>query len=528
MSLSSVSSKAVLSNPLVLCILDGWGEREESSNNAIKLATTPNWDMLVKTGFKSQLEASESAVGLPDGQMGNSEVGHLSLGSGRVIFQSLPRINKAISEKTLLENPVLKDLIETLQKNKKACHLMGLFSSGGVHSHMNHLRALIEILNAQGIPLYLHLFLDGRDTAPTSALNDYETFFDGLFEHLSPDSFVHVASIAGRFYGMDRDKRWDRVEKAFKAIAYGEGVRSSSPLEALQLSYGEKITDEFVFPTVIGDYSGIQEGDGLLCFNFRADRVLEIMEALVVPDFHFFDRKSDPCFSKVVGMTKYSDHLMHWMEALFLPEKLDDVLGEVISRGGLTQLHLAETEKYAHVTFFFNGGREAPFLGEDRILIPSPKVSTYDLKPEMSAFEITETLLDALLKKQYDVYIVNFANADMVGHTGNLKASIQAVEVLDDCLGKILKGVQETESILLITADHGNIEKMENEIANEPDTSHTCFPVPCILINVPTDKRVQGLKNGILADVAPTVLDLIGLSIPDKMTGHSLLIAKGR
>ncbi|MBS0186206.1 MAG: 2,3-bisphosphoglycerate-independent phosphoglycerate mutase [Proteobacteria bacterium] len=527
MSLRSSPSHALLKHPLVLCILDGWGEGEENVYNAINEAKTPNWDAFMKKAFKSSLEASESFVGLPAGQMGNSEVGHLALGSGRVILQSLPRINKAISEKTLSENPALQDLILTLQTNKKACHLMGLFSPGGVHSHMNHLKVLIEILNAQRIPLYLHLFLDGRDTPPTSALGYYEAFFDPLFQKLSTDSFVHVATLAGRFYGMDRDKRWPRVEKAFNAIAYGEGVKSSSALETFEISYAEKITDEFIFPTVIGDYSGVQEGDGLLCFNFRADRVIEILEALIVPNFHSFDRKSNLKFSKVVGMTKYSDHLTPWMETLFLPEKVEKTLGEVISKEGLTQLHLAETEKYAHVTFFFNGGREAPFLGEDRILIPSPKVSTYDLKPEMSAYEITEALLEALSKKQYDVYIVNFANADMVGHTGNLQASIQAVEVLDACLGKILKGVQETDSILLITADHGNIEKMEEDDTKAPHTAHTCSPVPCLLMNIPLEKGIQGLQNGTLADVAPTILDLMDLPIPNEMTGHSLLIRKG-
>ncbi len=521
------SSSAILSHPLVLCILDGWGEGNEgSSSNAIEKAQTPNWDKFLNIGFKSQLNASESFVGLPEGQMGNSEVGHLTLGSGRVIFQSLPRINKAIAEKILEENPILKNLIETLQKNKKACHLLGLFSPGGVHSHGDHLRALIKILNAQGIPLYLHLFLDGRDTPPTSALGYYETFFDDLFQTLPSEAFVHVATVSGRFYGMDRDKRWDRVEKAFNAIAYGEGIKSSSPLEAIQTSYAEKITDEFIFPTVIGDYGGVQEGDGLLCFNFRADRVCEILEALVNPNFYSFDRKSDVLFSKAVGMTKYSDELTQWIEVLFPPEKMEDVLGEVISQNGLTQLHLAETEKYAHVTFFFNGGREDPFVGEDRILIPSPQVLTYDLKPEMSAFEITEALLDALKKKKYDVYIVNFANADMVGHTGNLKASIQAVEVLDACFGKILKEIEETGSMLLITADHGNIEKMGDEETHGPDTAHTCFPVPCVLINAPHDKKIKGLKGGTLADIAPTILDLINLPIPAKMTGHSLLITK--
>lgn len=525
MSLSS--SKLVLLHPVVLCILDGWGDGNETDpSNAIQKAQTPNWDTFLKLGFKSQLKASEQFVGLPESQMGNSEVGHLTIGSGRVIFQSLPRINKAISEKTLVENPVLISLIETLQKNKKACHLLGLFSPGGVHSHIDHLKALLEILNARGIPVYLHLFLDGRDTPPTSALGYYETFFDPLFQTLSSEAFVRVATISGRFYAMDRDKRWDRIEKAFKAIAYGDGIKSFSPLEALQISYAENITDEFVFPTVISDYSGIQEGEGLLCFNFRADRVLEILEALVNPNFHFFDRPSELSFSKVAGMTKYSDHLAPWIDVLFQSEQMEDGLGEVLSRRGLTQLRLAETEKYAHVTFFFNGGREEPFLGEDRILIPSSKVSTYDLKPEMSAFEITETLLEALQKKQYDMYIVNFANADMVGHTGNLKASIQAVEALDQCFGKILKVIQETGSILLLTADHGNIEKMSDAKTHEPDTSHTCFPVPCVLINAPLTKEIKGLRDGTLADIAPTILDLMGIPIPKKMTGHSLLIIK--
>lgn len=523
---SKVFPSAPLEHPLVLCILDGWGTgNAEDASNAIERGKTPHWHQFLKIGFESRLNASETAVGLPEGQMGNSEVGHLTLGAGRTIFQSLPKINKAIQEKKFEENPVLEKLISTLHRTQRACHLMGLFSPGGVHSHMDHLKALIEILVNRGIPLYLHLFLDGRDTPPTSAQGYYEVFFEKLFQRLPSEASVHIATLAGRFYAMDRDNRWDRVEKAFKAISYGEGLKASSVLDVFTRSYAEKITDEFIFPTVIGDYAGIQEGDGLLCFNFRADRVCELLDALLNPDFHSFERPHPLEISMSVGMTEYSDHLSAWIHPLFSTEKVTESFGEVIAKAGLKQLRLAETEKYAHVTFFFNGGYELPFLGEDRILIPSPKVSTYDLKPEMSAFEITETLIEALEKRSYDVYIVNFANADMVGHTGNLEAAIQAVEVLDECFGKILKVIQDTKSILLVTADHGNIECMVDSNTHMPDTAHTCFQVPCVLVNVP-DQSVIGLRDGSLEDVAPTLLDLIGLPIPSEMTGRSLLIKK--
>ena len=516
---------AKLSHPIVLCVLDGWGEGDEHDpSNAIARAKTPNWNHLLKIGFKSSLEASQNFVGLPEGQMGNSEVGHLTLGAGRVILQDLPRINQAILHHQLLKNPALSNLIEVLQKNKKPCHLMGLFSPGGVHSHMDHLRALILLLNKQGIPIYLHLFLDGRDTPPNSALGFYEAFFEELPQILSPESFVHVATLSGRFYAMDRDKRWARVHRAYDAIVHGMGSHSSSAMEAIEISYAQEITDEFVIPTVIGDYTGIHEGDGLLCFNFRADRVREILEAILDPDFREFNRKFVPQLSCVVGMTEYSEQHNQWLKALFPQEKLHNLLGDVISHAGLNQLRLAETEKYAHVTFFFNGGREVPFPEEYRKLIPSPKVNTYDMQPEMSAIQVTDVLIQALQERRFDVYIVNFANADMVGHTGNLMAGIKAVEALDQCFKRILTIIQATKSILLITADHGNIEQMEDLKTHTPLTSHTCFKVPFVLVNAPKLDSIKDVKDGTLADVAPTILDLLNLPKPIEMTGHSLLI----
>ena len=517
---------AVLDHPLVLCILDGWGENPYNDpSDAILRAQTPHWNDLIKRGIKTSLEASGGVVGLPPGQMGNSEVGHLTIGSGRVILQDLSKINKSIQERNFVKNGALKSFIEKLQKNQKACHLIGLFSPGGVHAHSDHLKALSEVLSAQGIPLYLHLILDGRDTPPLSALGYVQDFFNSLDTKTSV--FVRVATVSGRFYAMDRDQRWDRVEKAFKAIAYGEGPKGSSPEAVIKEAYHDKISDEFIIPTVIKEYSGIQEGEGILCFNFRADRVREILDALLDPDFKAFKRSSPLKISCALGMTEYAPNLKDLMMVLFPSLSQDQVLGDVLSNAHLTQLRLAETEKYAHVTFFFNAGREDPFKGEFRCLIPSPKVTTYNLKPEMSAFEITDILTQSLTERRFDVYIVNFANADMVGHTGDLSAGIKAVEALDLCFGKIIKTLEATQSILVMTADHGNIEQMQDHVTHTPLTSHTSFKVPCVLFNAPSCEHIQGLRSGgTLADIAPTLLDLLHYPIPQAMTGHSLLLRK--
>ncbi len=502
--------------PVVLCILDGWGHREEDNNNAISLAKTPVWDRLTNKYPTSFLTTSSVEVGLPDGQMGNSEVGHMNLGAGRTMMQVLPRIDEA-SDEGFQSNKPLKKLIKELKDTNGAMHMMGLLSSGGVHSHMQHFAPLISIISEANIKIFLHLFLDGRDAPPKSALK-YLHEFKSQIEDIKD---LQIATISGRYFPMDRDHRWGRVAKGYSAITEGIGISANNPDEAINNGYERNETDEFIQPTVIDGFSGMNDGDGLLMMNFRSDRVRQILTALVDPEFTGFKRKKQILFSVAAGMTDYSEFLNKKLVSLFPQQHISNSLGELLANAGKRQLRIAETEKYAHVTFFFNGGEETIFTGEDRILVPSPKVATYDLKPEMSANEVTERLQEAIATKNYDFILVNYANTDMVGHSGNLESAIKAVETIDSCLGKLESSVIKEGGMLFITADHGNAEMMMDEETGEPHTAHTTFPVPAVLINAP--EEITSLKNGRLADVAPTLLPFLGIAIPSEMDGKSLL-----
>ncbi len=504
--------------PVMLLILDGWGYRDKkTSDNAIENGNTPNWHRLLQENPHGFVETSGLAVGLPDGQMGNSEVGHTNLGAGRVVMQDLPKIDQAVKDESLAKNPVLIDMINTLKTNGKSAHIMGLMSPGGVHSSQDHIVALCNILSSHGIKTWVHAFLDGRDTPPSSAekyLADFEKSIANL-----PD--VKIATIEGRFYAMDRDKRWDRVELAYDNMVQANGKCYVSADDAIKSSYNDKVTDEFVIPAVIGDYKGMEDGDAVLMANFRADRAREILYALADNDFSGFSRKKIIKFSDCVGMTEYSVDHNRFMHTIFPPEALTNILGEVVAKNGLKQLRIAETEKYAHVTFFFNGGEEKEFDGEERILVASPKVSTYDLKPEMSVYEVTDQLVKAIEDKKFDVIICNFANGDMVGHTGVMDAALKAVAAVDDCLGRVEQAIKNVGGVLIVTADHGNAEKMIDENTGQPYTAHTVGKVQAVLVN---DKSgVKILKDGKLADIAPTMLELLGLEKPVEMSGESLL-----
>ncbi len=506
-----------MAKAVVLCILDGWGHRQNGSDNAIVQAQTPHWDALTASSPHTLLEASEGDVGLPKGQMGNSEVGHMNIGAGRIILQDLPRIDEAIKHHTLEDLSPLKDFIKALKKTGGTCHLLGLLSAGGVHSHEHHIKTLATLLATRGIPVALHAFLDGRDTPPKSA----EGYLSSFLTFIKEQPGITLATIGGRYYGMDRDKRWDRIEKAYETIINGIPV-IENPFSYLHRNYDAHVTDEFILPTAIKPYAGMKEGDGLLMANFRADRVRQLLMALLDPHFQDFKRSRQIPFSTALGLTDYSQTLNTWMKTLFPPESPHDVLGEIIAHHGLKQLRIAETEKYAHVTFFFNGGREDVFPGEDRILIPSPPVATYDLKPEMSAYELTDRLIDSIESRKYALIVVNYANADMVGHTGNFEAATKAVEAVDTCLERIKKAVEKTDTCLLITADHGNAEVMYEEALNSPHTAHTLNPVPFIMFNGPP----AFLHPGKLSDIAPTVLQILGFSPSPLMTGSSLLEIK--
>jgi 2,3-bisphosphoglycerate-independent phosphoglycerate mutase len=501
--------------PVVLCILDGWGYRPERQDNAIAMANTPVWTKLLADCPHALLATSGLQVGLPDGQMGNSEVGHMNLGAGRVVMQDLPRIDQAVADGSLAQNPRLQDFIAALKKSGGKAHLLGLLSPGGVHSHQDHMAALARILSDAGVPVLVHAFLDGRDTPPSSAKEFLTRFMADV-----AGKAVSFATLSGRYYAMDRDKRWDRVTLAFNAMVDAKGETAPDAIAAVDASYHHGKTDEFVLPTVIGTYQGMKDGDGLLMANYRSDRAREILTTLVDPAFDGFTRARVPAFAARLGMAEYSKDLNAFLTLLFPPESLSHILGEVVSDAGLTQLRIAETEKYAHVTFFFNGGREQVFPGEDRILINSPKVATYDLQPEMSAPEVTDKLVEAIGSGKYDMMVANFANGDMVGHTGILSAAIKAVETLDGCLGRLKEAIVKAGGIMVITADHGNAEMMRDPVTGEPYTAHTIGRVPVVLLNGPVGK---GLADGRLADVAPTVLSLMGLPQPAEMTGHSLL-----
>lgn len=505
--------------PVVLCILDGWGHRTELENNAIALAPTPTWDKWIGADGRPHalIETSGSDVGLPAGQMGNSEVGHMNIGAGRVVLQDLPQIDAAVADGSLAKRQALQDFIATLKKKNGSCHLMGLISPGGVHSHQDHIVALAKAVAKAGVPVKIHAFLDGRDTPPQSA----KDFFEKFLADISDSEHVSIATVGGRYYGMDRDNRWDRVERAYAAIVSGEGDVADNAGDVIRSAYAKDVTDEFVVPAVLNGYSGMDNGDGLLVANFRADRVRQILTALLDDRFDGFKRAKTPQFSAVLGMTEYSSILSERMSALFPSEVPEQSLGEVVSNAGLTQLRIAETEKYAHVTFFLNGGTETEFPGEERILVPSPQVATYDLQPEMSAGEVTDKLVTAIESGKFDLIVVNFANGDMVGHTGVLEAAMKAAETLDSCLGRLEAAVTEAGGALLVSADHGNCEMMVDPQTAEPHTAHTIGKVPIVLVSGNAD--ISALRDGRLADLAPTVLDIMGLAQPDAMTGASLI-----
>ena len=504
-------------NLTMLMILDGFGIRESKVGNAVKLANTPNIDKLMKICPTSIIHTSGLQVGLPEGQMGNSEVGHTNIGAGRIVYQELTRITKSIEDGDFFSIPEFVSAIENCKKHGSKLHILGLLSDGGVHSHIRHLYGLLELAKRKDFEdVYVHCFMDGRDTPPASG----ESYIVKLEEKMREKGVGKIATISGRFYSMDRDKRWQRVQKAYDALVNGEGNKATSAVSAIESSYQKEVFDEFVEPTVI--YSGdkpvakIEKNDSVIFFNFRPDRARELTRTLVDPEFNEFETKNLDLY--YVTFTQYDATLPN-VNIAFKPEKLINTFGEYISKNGLTQLRIAETEKYAHVTFFFNGGEEKQYPGEDRILVPSPKVETYDMQPEMSAEEVTVKVVEAIKSGKYNSIILNYANPDMVGHTGSLEAAIKAIEKIDGCVQRVVDAVKEQNGVLLITADHGNAEQMIDEATGEPHTAHTTNPVPLILVG----KDNVRLKEGRLADLAPTMLEIMGLEKPQEMTGESLI-----
>ncbi len=508
--------------PLVLCILDGWGHRDDPTDNALAQAKLPTWSRWMATAPHALLETSGAAVGLPPGQMGNSEVGHMNIGSGRVLVQDLPRIDSAIADGSFAKNNGLQNFIATLRKTGGTAHLLGLVSEGGVHSHQDQIAALAKVVGDAGVPVRVHAFLDGRDSPPQSGAAFVAAFENAIAGHKD----TRIATVSGRYYAMDRDKRWERVEKAYDVIVDAKGDKAPNAATVITRSYEQKVTDEFVLPVALDGYTGMKDGDGVVMGNFRADRAREILTALLDPAFAGFARARAVTFAGAIGLTEYSDALNKSLTAMFPPQQADNTLGEVISKAGLKQLRIAETEKYAHVTFFLNGGQETEFPGETRLMVQSPKVATYDLQPEMSAVEVTDKIVNAIEQKAFDVIIVNYANGDMVGHTGILAAAIKAAEALDACIARLEAAVKKSGGALLVSADHGNLEMMRDPKSHEAHTQHTTGPVDVVLVNGPAD--VVRLENGRLADLAPTALALLGLPQPTEMTGHALLHATSR
>ena len=509
--------------PLALVILDGWGIRSNPEGNAIAKAKTPNIDNYMRTYPHAVIRCSGEDVGLPDGQMGNSEVGHLNMGAGRVVYQELTRISKAIKEGSFYQNEVLLQAMKFTKKNHSDLHLMGLLSDGGVHSHINHLFALLDLACQQQLEkVYVHCFLDGRDVPPDSAIE----YIKQLEEKLKQINTGKIATVMGRYYAMDRDRRWDRTQSAYRAMVAGEGLQAVSAETAVKDSYKIGKTDEFVQPIIIETGEGkpvatIKDRDAVIFFNFRPDRARQLTRSFLDSDFTGFDRDPMPKDLYFVCMTEYDQTIDS--PVAFSPQPLKNTLSEILSAAGIKQLRLAETEKYAHVTFFFNGGVELPYPGEERILIPSPKVDTYDQKPEMSALEVTEEFIGQLRFDRHKVIIVNYANVDMVGHTGDMEAAVRAVETVDRCLGRVVQTLLEKDGVALITADHGNAECMADANGN-PVTAHTTDPVPFILVGRGYESTV--LRSGSLEDVAPTMLDLLGLEKPAEMTGSSLILSR--
>ena len=505
--------------PIMLMILDGFGINEKSDGNAVKQANTPNIDKLMKKYQTTKIYTSGLKVGLPDGQMGNSEVGHTNIGAGRIVYQELTKITKSIEDGDFFSIPEFIEAIENCKKYNSKLHILGLVSDGGVHSHIRHLYGLLEMAKRRDFEnVYVHCFLDGRDTPPASA----EGYITELEEKMKEKGVGKIASISGRYYAMDRDKRWERVKKCYDALVKGEGNKSTSATIAIEDSYQKEVFDEFVEPTVICNgetpIATIGEHDSVIFFNFRPDRAREITRAIVDPKFDGFETKKMETY--FVCFTSY-DETMPNVKIAFKKEPLVNTFGEVVSKNGLKQLRIAETEKYAHVTFFFNGGEEKQYPGEDRILVPSPKVATYDLQPEMSAREVTEKVVEAINSDKYNAIILNYANPDMVGHTGSLPAAIKAVEAVDECVGKVVEAMLAHEGTMLITADHGNCEQMIDYKTGDPHTAHTTNPVPLILV---TKNEKLKIKEGKLADLAPTMLDILGIEKPEEMTGESILV----
>ena len=510
-------------NPTVLMILDGYGLNDDVKGNAVAEGKTPVMDSLMKEYPFVKGNASGMAVGLPDGQMGNSEVGHLNMGAGRIVYQDLTKITKAIQDGDFFENKALLAACENVKKNDSALHMMGLMSDGGVHSHIDHVAGLLELAKKQGIEkVYVHCFLDGRDTPPASG----KEYVEKLEAKMAEIGVGQVASVAGRYYAMDRDNRWDRVEKAYRALVFGEGETCESAPEGIQTSYDKEVTDEFVLPTVVvkdGEaLAAIKENDSIIFYNFRPDRAREITRTFCDDEFTGFDR-GERVKTTFVCFTEYDVTIENKLVA-FVKEEITNTFGEFLANNGLTQARIAETEKYAHVTFFFNGGVEEPNKGEDRILVKSPKVATYDLKPEMSAYEVCDKLTEAIRSEKYDVIIINFANPDMVGHTGVEEAAIKAIEAVDECVGKTVQAVKDVDGQMFICADHGNAEQLIDDETGEPFTAHTTNPVPFILVNA--DPAYSLREGGCLADIAPTLIELMGMEQPKEMTGKSLLIKK--
>ena len=506
-------------NVTMLMILDGYGINEKTEGNAVKLANTPHLDEILSKNPNTIIHTSGKDVGLPDGQMGNSEVGHTNIGAGRIVYQDLAKITKSIEDGDFFSIPEFTKAVENCKEHNSKLHLIGLVSDGGVHSHNRHLYGLLEMAKRKGFEnVYVHCFMDGRDTPPASG----ENYIVELEEKMKEKGVGKIATISGRFYSMDRDKRWQRVELAYNAMVKGEGEKAKSAVSAVEESYQREEFDEFIKPTVITNPNGepvakIEENDSVIFFNFRPDRAREITRAIVDPKFDGFERKYFKTY--FVCMTPY-DETMPNVEIAFKKEEIKNTFGEYISKLGLTQLRIAETEKYAHVTFFFNGGNEKQYEGEDRILVPSPKVETYDMKPEMSAGEVTDKVIEAINSRKYDAIILNYANPDMVGHTGNIEATEKALEFLDGCVERVVEAIKKNNGTLLITADHGNSEQMIDYKTGEPHTAHTTNPVPLAMVGRVNRK----LKEGRLADIAPTMLDIMGLDKPAEMTGESLLI----
>ena len=503
-----------MKKPLVLMILDGFGIAPVEGN-AIAAANKPNLDKIFAENPHTQIGASGMDVGLPDGQMGNSEVGHTNIGAGRIVYQELTRITKSAQDGDMDKNEALLKAMNNAKDNGKALHFMGLLSDGGVHSHNTHLYALLEMAKRVGVEkVFVHCFMDGRDVPPSSG----KDYVKELMDKLEEIGVGKIATVMGRYYAMDRDNRWERVEKAYAAMVYGEGEQAECPLCAMQNSYDKEVTDEFVVPTVVKGAEPISQGDSVIFYNFRPDRAREITRTLVDPDFTGFERKKGFFPLTYVCMTQY-DATMPNVEVAYKPESLVNTFGEYISNKGLTQLRIAETEKYAHVTFFFNGGVEKQYPGEDRILVKSPAVATYDLQPEMSAYEVTDKMVEAVKSGKYDALILNYANCDMVGHTGVFEAAVKAVEAVDTCVGRVVEAVKEMGGCVLLTADHGNADKMVDEDGT-PFTAHTTNPVPFCVINHPCQLR----EGGRLADIAPTMLKVLGLEQPAEMTGESIIL----